>query len=361
MTTAETPAERLAEFSSHVWDHTVDPFQLRFDTPTPLSEDDLRALKGLVSSLALGESDELLAAKLLAEIRARPDFILTVLQAIGSTRNKILTDLRAATAGQNLKIPSSPISLHRNERVWQVAGLYITVRFRQIFSPLISLTSGRSYALETLNRATWPGWIRQERAKRQGHEAENRLAVLCVALDIPFEPAGKAENPLTQDAQISGVSFDLVIPHRDEPLVCVKSTLHSSNIGQYGTSKDLLEVEKAAEVLEKDFPVNTPTLLAMIDGVGCLSNRVGLEGILTSADEFCQFKTLWKAVALAAQRLNLEITIALPEEHLASHRAFLERCGDTVRVMPFTEPLPADPDTPGWVQAGEGFIFRGHR
>lgn len=361
MTTADTPAERLAEFRSHVWDHTVDPFQLRFDTPRPLSQDDLRALDGLISSLSLGESDERLAAELLAEVRARPDFILTVLQAIGSTRNKILTDLRAATAGQNLKIPGTPTSLHRNERVWQVAGLYIAVRFRQIFTPLTPLTRGRSYALETLNRATWPGWIRQERAKRQGHEAENRLAVLCVALDLPFAPAGKAENPLTQDAQISGVSFDLVIPHQNEPLVCVKSTLHSSNIGQYGTSKDLLEVQQAAEVLEKDFPADTPTLLAMIDGVGCLSNRVGLEGILTAANEFCQFKTLWKAAAIAAQRLGREITVALPAEHLPSHRAFLARCGDAVRVMPLTEQLSAAQNAPGWAPAGEGFIFRGHQ
>ena len=359
MMAAETPAERVTEFRRNVWDHTVDPFQLRFDTPPPLSEDDLRALESLVNSLSVGESDEQVAAELLAEVRARPEFILTVLQAIGSTRNKILTDLRAATAGQNLRIPGSPTSLHRNERVWQAAGLYIAVRFRQIFSPLIPLTSGRNYALETLNRATWPGWIRQERAKRQGHEAENRLAVLCVALDIPFDPVGKAENPLTQDAQISGVSFDLVIPSRDEPLVCVKSTLHSSNIGQYGTSKDLLEVRQAAAVLAENFPANPPTLLAMIDGVGCLSNRVGLEGILTAANEFCQFKTLWKAAALAAQRLNLEITVALPEEHLATHRAFLARCGDTVRVRPLTE--QAALDAPGWVQAGEGFIVRGHR
>ena len=361
MTDAETPSERVAEFRVHVWDHTVDPFQLRFDTPPPLTRADLRALNALVSSLSRGESDEQVAAKLFAEIKERPDFILTVLQAIGSTRNKILTDLRAATAGQNLKIPGSPTSLHRNDGVWQIAGLYIAVRFRQIFSPLASLTSGRRHALETLNRATWPGWIRQERAKRQGHEAENRLAVLCVALGIPFEPTEKAENPLTQDAQINGVSFDLVIPNREEPLVCVKSTLHSSNIGQYGTSKDLLEVREAATVLKETFPANPPTLLAMIDGVGCLSNRGGLEEILTAADEFCQFKTLWKAVAIAAHRLGLEFTVRLPARDLESHRAFLDRCGDTVRVEALAEHPQDAPDAPAWVQAGEGFVFMGRR
>ena len=361
MTSPETATERVAEFSSHVWDHTVDPFQLRFDTPPPFSRDALRALNGLVTSLSNGESDEQLAAKLLVEVRERPDFILTILQVIGSTRNKILTDLRAATAGQSLRIPQSPTTLHRNAAVWSVAGLYIAVRFRQVFTPLMPLVRGRRHALETLNRATWPGWIRQERAKRQGHEAENRLAVLFLALGIPFGPVEKAENPLTQDAKINEISFDLVVPNRNEPLLCVKSTLHSSNIGQYGTSKDLLEVRAAADMLRENFPTNPPTLLAMIDGVGCLSNRAGLEGILTAANEFCQFKTLWKAAAIAARRLGWEITIKLPEEHIESHRPFLSRCGAMAQVETLDEPLQPPPDTPPGVQAGEGFVLMGHR
>lgn len=361
MTSPETATERVAEFRSHVWDHTIDPFQLRFDTPPPLSQDALRALNGLVAALSNDESDEQVAAKLLVAVRERPDFILTILQFIGSTRNKILTDLRASTAGQNLRIPQSPTTLHRNAAVWAVAGLYIALRFRQVFTPLMPLIRGRRHALETLNRATWPGWIRQERAKRQGHEAENRLAVLFLALGLPFEPVEKAENPLTQDAQVNEISFDLVVPSRNAPLLCVKSTLHSSNIGQYGTSKDLLEVRAAADMLRENFPANPPTLLAMIDGVGCLSNRAGLEGILAAANEFCQFKTLWKAAAIAARRLGREITIKLPEEHLESHRAFLSRCGAMVRVEALGEPLQPAPDTPPGAQAGEGFVLMGHQ
>ena len=200
--------------------------------------------------------------------------------------------------------------------------------------PLVSLTSGRGQALEALNQATWSGWIRQERAKRQGHEAEYRLAVLFSALDFPFAPKEKAENPLTKDAQVNGISHDLVVPNMDAPLVCVKSTVHTSNIGQYGESKDALEISEASDTLRSNFPQNTPTLVAMIDGIGFRSNRAGLNGVLSNSQEFCQFRTLWKAAAIAASRLGIEITVKLPGEHIESHRAFLERCGQSVNIQP---------------------------
>ena len=354
MTDRDTLEERVAEFNSHVWDHTADAFQQRFDLRRPLTTVELDGLRRLVNALSAGQSDVQVAAKLLEEVKQRPDFILIVLQIVGSTRNKILTDLRAATSGQGLRIPGSPTNLHRNDAVWQVAGPYLAVKLRQVCTPLISLETGLNQALEALNQATWPGWIRQERAKRQGHDAEYRLAVLCAALEIPFAPQEKADNPLTKDAQVKGISFDLVVPDADNPLVCVKSTVHTSNIGQYGESKDALEISEAADMLQKEFPAGTPTLLAMIDGVGFNSNRAGLEGVLTNADEFCQFQTLWKAVAIAASRLEREITVKLPPAHIESHRSFLTRCGKSVRVQPL-----ADKPGPEWTVAGEGFILAG--
>ena len=352
MSSQETLAGRIAEFESNVWDHTADPFQQQFDWRRPLSQEEIRALRGLVNALANGESDEQIASRLLTELENRPDFILVVLQLVGSTRNKIITDLRARTSGTALRIPQSPASLHRNENVWAMAGQYLAIRFRQVCLPLVSLRSGLGQALEALNQATWSGWIRQERAKRQGHEAEYRLAVLFSALHIPFAPEEKAENPLTRDAQVNGISYDLVVPNTDAPLVCVKSTVHTSDMGQYGESKDALEISEASDALKSNFPQNTPTLVAMIDGIGFRSNRAGLEGVLTNADEFCQFKTLWKAVAIAASRLGIEIAVALPKERIESHSDFLARWGNSVSV----QSLEGQPSRE-WVEAGEGFIL----
>lgn len=355
MTGSETLQEKVDEFNSHVWDHTADAFQQRFDVRRPLTRGEIQSLETLIKALSRGESDEQLSGRLLQEIQNNPDFILLVLQIIGSTRNKILTDLRAALSGGGTRIPQSPTRLHLNTDVWRTAGPYLAVRLRNICAPLAGLKTGRHQALEALNQATWPGWIRQERAKRQGHEAEYRLAVLYSVLCIPFQPSEKADNPLTRDTQVNGISFDLVVPSADTPLVCIKSTVHTSNIGQYGESKDALEVSEAADMLGAKFPDDTPTLLAMIDGVGFNSNRAGLEGVLTNSHEFCQFKTLWKAAAIAASRLQREINVKLPPAHIESHRSFLNRCGKPVRVQPLEE-------QPGqeWTPAGEGFILPGN-
>ena len=70
---------------------------------------------------------------------------------------------------------------------------------------------------------------------------------------LPFQPVEKAENPLCPDKTIHKVSFDLVVPLEDAPVMVVKSTVHTSNIGQYGESKDDLEVREARKMLEEHF------------------------------------------------------------------------------------------------------------
>ena len=60
-------------------------------------------------------------------------------------------------------------------------------------------------------------------------------------------------------------------------LVCVKSTVHTSNIGQYGESKDALEMTEAKNMIQQRFHRKTaPILLAFVDGVGFETNRDGL-------------------------------------------------------------------------------------
>lgn len=145
-----------------------------------------------------------------------------------------------------------------------------------------------------------------------------------LACGLPFEPEEKAENPLCRDIIIQGVSFDLVIPNGATPKVVIKSTVHTSNIGQYGESKDHLEVDEARRLID-GMVGEKPSLLAFIDGVGFESNRAGLDGVLEKSDEFCQFKTIWMAIMMSAAALGRPFEFALPSQSIAYHSEFFSR------------------------------------
>lgn len=100
------------------------------------------------------------------------------------------------------------------------------------------------------------------------------------------------------------VSFDIVVPNIENPTVCIKSTVHTSNIGQYGESKDHLEVAEARRMIDALPIASRPTLVGFIDGIGFESNSAGLNGVLEKADEFCQFKTIWKLAVISAQKTS---------------------------------------------------------
>lgn len=321
--------ERRREFFQHVWDHSKDPFQAQFDLRRPLTRQEISAVEKLVELFREQKDDKAIAAVIPSLVQENgEEFIDLLLQLSGQTRNKILGDLRAsaeiALAGE--KIPGS----HRRiveEAIWKYAGPYLVARLRPVFSNLASVPSAsRLAALEALNQATYPGFIRQERAKRSGHEAEYRLATLLEACGIPFEPKEKASNPLCRDVAIHGVSFDLVVPNAEVPLVCVKATVHTANIGQYGESKDHLEVDEARRMLNSKFPQRQqPKLLVLIDGVGFKSNAAGLNGVLEKTDEFCQFRTLWKAAVVCAAAVGKVLKIELSREATKAQKPFIER------------------------------------
>lgn len=94
--------------------------------------------------------------------------------------------------------------------------------------------------LDILGQSTWSGCVRQERAKMTGHYAEQQLASLLHLLEIPLCPKSKTANPVSRDAQFRGISYDLAIPSSRSPLICIKAATHTSNIGQYGESRDAL-------------------------------------------------------------------------------------------------------------------------
>lgn len=132
----------------------------------------------------------------------------------------------------------------------------------------------------------------------------------------------------------------------------IKSTVHTANIGQYGESKDDLEIREAADAIAKENASGANiTLLGFIDGVGFESNRAGLEGVLSKADEFCQFRTIWKAAVIAANKSGEALRIALPLEQLKLFTSFQRRWKMDLEAAP-TDPAKLK----DWVPAGDAFV-----
>lgn len=352
----ETLKERRAEYDANVWDHTTDAFQMEFDFRRPLDEDELKMLAAITSCIWNGATDAELAREIKRIVGKDESRLFVVMQQAGLTRNKIVQDLRAASAQLSLKVPGKPIGILLSTAAWKVGGPYLAARLRKVLEPVAALEDPMP-AFEAINQATWPHWIRQERAKRQGHEAEYRVAIILDSLGIPFVPEQKSENPLCADAQIDGESYDLVVADVSRPVMVMKSTVQTANIGQFGESKAHLEVTQAQAALKNRFDT-PPILLAMVDGVGFRSNIAGLEGVLANADEFCQFKTIWKAPVIAASQLGLPLSLALPEAAILTHASFLGRYADKLTINEATDEVRSSAPPLSVVDAGEGFLWR---
>ena len=335
-------SDKRKEFDNHVWNHSTDVFQEAFDFRQTLSPLELNILNILVN--AMGESKKKFANVLTKEIETEPYSVLTILQVVGLTRSKILTDLKA----MGLAVSSKPEGLINKKETWKVAVEYLAVRLSKVLKPMVQLPrESRNVAFEALNQATWPGWIRQERAKRQGHEAEGRIAQLLFNLGLVFEPKAKATNPMCRDIQIDSVSFDLISPSINQVGLCIKSTVQTSNIGQFGESKGALEIIEAKEMLERKYKGKEVILMAMVDGVGFQTNTAGLHGILENASEFCQFKTIWKAAVVAAHTQGKKVALNIPDPN--QHKEFLDKYSSSIK---FTD----ENQLGVMLEAGEGFI-----
>jgi hypothetical protein len=341
------------EFYRNVWDHASDPFQLQFDARRALEPDEVAVLRAIAKA-SIDPDQPTACAHLRGALADSDNGIELVLQLVGLTRSKILNDLRAAAEStrSGLRVPSSHKRLTQ-AGVWDVAGPYLIARTRSVLGPIASEPEDAfGNAVEALNQATWPGYIRQERAKRSGHEAEARVATLLRTVGIPFVPEEKADNPLVPDIQLGGVSFDIVVPGRHTPTLVVKSTVHTSNIGQFGESKDALEMSEAKGWIEGLNADSRPILFAFIDGIGFRSNRAGLDGVLSDSDEFCQFKTIWKIGAAAAAVSGTEMTVYLPAETIDEHAEFIGRWDHAVVF----QELHAAQSTVDLTPAGIGFL-----
>jgi hypothetical protein len=341
---------RISEFSNNVWNHSEDEFQASFDERRNLTEKEFEILETITKSFAgTGMSESDLLKYMEKRLTDEKKLIETLLLISGLTRNKILQDIKASVGtDRNGLSLSSHLNLASNPNNWKFAGPYLIKKLRKVLGQKNPENPERRI-FEALNQATWPGYIRQERAKRSGHEAEYRIATLLSNCRIPFAPEEKADNPLCRDATWKGVSFDIVIPNADDPLVCVKSTVHTANIGQYGESKDHLEIDEARRLIDSLNAKLRPTLVGFIDGVGFESNKAGLEGVLMKSDEFCQFKTIWKLVIIACSRLGRNCEIAISKATAETHIEFLSRYSNSIKIV------PADQIT-GGTPAGEAIV-----
>jgi len=349
--------DRIGQFWDHVWDHSTDPFQTQFDYRASLTKQELEAVDLIVEVLP-NRSDEEVAMFIARLLQSQGEELMDLLlQMAGLTRSKILTDTKAMalTADQKIRVPSSHRKLPEATDAWKLAGPYIVRGLRPVLGGLSGKIE-RANIYEALSQATWPGYVRQERAKRSGHQAEYRLAIVLDACRIPFEPKEKLHNPMCRDVQIHDVSFNLVVPSKEELQVAVKCTVHTAVIGQYGESKDALEMSEARDMLDKHYPSDGgPILVTLADGVGFKGNVAGLKAVLSTADEFCQFRTIWKLIVVCACKLGLGIPLILPKAEIERHADFIRRYGYENLVMAKEE----NPPPVGAVNAGDGvFLLR---
>lgn len=339
---------RRDEFRSFVWNHAADAFQAKFDIRAALTPEEQAFLAGLLTPTNLADQNAL-AREIRAALQEDRSRVRLLLQLTGLTRNKIIQDIKAFVRQEGINVSlSSPGAIFRTEAGAKLGSEYLAAQIHRVFAHAADRVS--EPLLESLNQATWPGYIRQERAKRMGHEAEYRIACLLRDCGLAFEPEEKAENPLCRDIQIGGMSYDLVSPSARDARLRVASTVHTSNLGQYGESKDDLEIRKAIDAMTTAGDRDDVTLLAFIDGVGFESNAAGLNGVLMNADEFCQFRTIWKAGVIAASKVRRATVVALPSEQLQRFEPFLRRYGAQ------GVDLASIADKKDWVEAGDALI-----
>jgi hypothetical protein len=340
--------ERRGEFKEFVWNHAIDEFQLKYDECPPLPQPLVDWLRGLLAPKHIADASAM-AAAIRDAVRAKPEYLLRLLQVLGLTRNKIITDLKPAIRSQTLRVATSKAAaLFRSSEGARLASEYLAPKVMAVFHGFSEIPSAE--CLRALNQATWPGYIRQQRAKESGHEAERRMALLLFECGFPFEPEEKLENPKSGDVRINMVSYDLVCPGAESALMRVKSTVHASNPGEYGKEKGLSSIKLARERIDADPDRERITLLALIDGVGCESIKGLLDGVLQTADEFCQFRTMWKAAVIAGAKVGRPVIVALPEAETAR---FVDFCGRHGAKLVRREAV-RDPEE--WITAGDALV-----
>jgi hypothetical protein len=114
---------------------------------------------------------------------------------------------------------------------------------------------------------------------------------------------------------------------------------------------DTLEILKAIRTMDEAGDRAGVTLLAFVDGVGFESNAAGLGGVLENADEFCQFRTIWKGAAIAGSKVGRTTSVAIPQEEHGRFRLFALRFRCTLLDRGTPGRIPT-----GWIEAGDALM-----
>jgi hypothetical protein len=155
---------RREEFFRYVWDHTTDPFVIGYEARPPLTDTEAEWLQQVYQHCRADVENASRSLKELLESNGA-DLTALLLQISGLTRNKIISDLKASLG--EVAAPRSYKQLHKFD-----SGVrYLVRRLKRVFEPLYrsgieSDADSLRGVFEALSQATYPGYIRQERAKR---------------------------------------------------------------------------------------------------------------------------------------------------------------------------------------------------
>ena len=176
--------------------------------------------------------------------------------------------------------------------------------------------------METIiDKLILPKEIQQAEAKRRGHGAEHKVALLLHQLGINFVPSEKHINPMSshdpnmdidtfeilQKQKGKTYSFDLIIEtHLQKPLAFLQGLIHTSDPGQYGVDKSNQTVDIKRELMKSNQKYSTQKQLwGLVDGVGFSENKKDtIDKMLSEFDCFIQLKSIYKA-GLQLHKLGL--------------------------------------------------------
>ena len=241
MTPAEQELARLKKmFFDNVFDHTQSSIRAQFSSPTSVDDVLVGIIEELLNCISTDGWDKVdlqygvwYLDIAFDELRKRDSDLLLrcfekMIQLIGSTRSKIITDRKAS---REFQIPGKYSSLV-NSRNWDkyadarnaVFEIFSSI-FYEMVGPMyqqsleegMNLTLAIRNVLDAVNIATWQSYTRQEQAKRSGHSAEQDVARFLASLGVGFEPIELLTNPMCGDPTYMGESFDILIPNSEQP------------------------------------------------------------------------------------------------------------------------------------------------
>ncbi len=193
---------------------------------------------------------------------------------------------------------------------------------RQLLDILELFKKLQQSEIETIvEKLILPKEIQQAEAKRRGHGAEHRVAVLLYQLGISSIPSDRFFNPMSSNdpnvdidtfeiiKRLKGrtYSFDLIVEtHLHKPLAFLQSLIHTSDPGQYGVNKSDETVQVKRELTKSNQKYNTQKQhWGLVDGVGFSENKKDtIDKMLLEFDCFIQLKSIYKA-GLQLHKLGL--------------------------------------------------------